>query len=159
MHESGRILSSNEGWTEDRYRRISDILLPKDIEEGPLDSKVTNLVRILNPLGLRTMGSCQGHLDGNRFPFPWVTIWGLAVSSEMQADVQKVIDPFNVKSEIKWIAERALEPQSPAGNENELLKQQNSAEALARYLFKKYLRGKHPNKSRIFPWPFAYRFD
>jgi hypothetical protein len=39
-----------------------------------LDPKIRNLVRALNGKGIRTDGSCEGHLDPDKSPHPYVSI-------------------------------------------------------------------------------------
>ncbi len=46
--------------------------------EGPLDSKIINLVKAVTYFGdgtIMTTASCQGHLCGSRYSFPWICIW------------------------------------------------------------------------------------
>ncbi len=101
VRESARIRK----YQESPYRSIDELGLPRDVhEEGPLDPGIANLIRVLNPLGLRTTGSCEGHIGDTsrgRRPYPWVLISGLAVSSWLQNSVNVDIAEFNKTSDVQ----------------------------------------------------------
>ena len=56
---------------------IINIQKYKNDEWGGIDPKIQKLVIELNRLGMKTTGSCEGHVDGHRSPSPWVKITGL----------------------------------------------------------------------------------
>ncbi len=55
------------------YSSLDDVPLPPEIYNGPLDEKIVPLVKAIQPFGLTTIGSCQGHLD-RFYPYPWVQL-------------------------------------------------------------------------------------
>ena len=146
-----------------RYASMGLIPLPDEVKravEGPIDPGITDLVRVVNPLGLRTQGSCEGHLDGRRHPFPWITVYGMAVSQEMRKGVQtKLLDRFNKTSKVQWVAASTIEPAVPATNEVELREMQRSAQELAEHIFERHLKGRRARYVKIFGSPFAYGID
>ena len=153
----------NDALSKMRYTSMKDIVLPDEVRrgvEGFIDPGITDLVRVINPLGLRTQGSCEGHLDGRRHPFPWVTVYGMAVSSEMRLDIQeRLLNGFNKKSNVQWVAASSIEPAVPATNEVELREMQRSAQELAEHIFERHLKGRRTRYVRIFGSPFAYGID
>ena len=132
----------NEAYLKKRYKTMSMIPLPDEVlrcVEGPIDPGITDLVRVLNPLGVKTAGSCEGHLDGRRHPFPWVSFrdpfgnWSAPIQ-------QLVVDPFNLTSEIPWTASaEMIRPVFKAQDESELDAFQQSAQAFANRLFTFFL--------------------
>lgn len=135
-----------------RYKTMESITLPLDAirgVEGPLDAKITNLVRVLNPLGVETLGSCEGHLDGRRYPFPWVSYrdpWG-NVGPLIQ---QLIIDPFNLTSDVPWTASGgAVMPVYEAHTEDDLTILQKSANDFSNKLFGLFLKDRRAAHVRI----------
>lgn len=55
------------------YSHLDDVPLPDLIYNGPLDEKIVPLVKVIQPFGLTTTGSCHGHTD-RFYPYPWVQL-------------------------------------------------------------------------------------
>ena len=64
-----------------KLKSLDDIALEDYYDhfgEGPPDPKIINLVKAVTYFGdgvIMTTASCQGHLNVNRYSFPWVCIW------------------------------------------------------------------------------------
>lgn len=105
----------------------------------PLDEKIIPLVRALRGLGLVTMGSCHGHLEGPGHPFPWVTVFGLWNYREVYS-VLKEYNDSNDRSSVLWSVDHiSLQPTIQATTPEELKRLRESAEDLADFLGKNYL--------------------
>lgn len=132
--------------TEHIIQELNDIPLPAE----NIDEKIQDLVRALNGLGLKTMESCEGHLDRlHTLPLPRVRVW--PPFPFMYKDVADVgllferlkigIEEYNLLSEVKWVHERdSIRPFAMASNEQELAVLQKSASQLALFLFDRYIK-------------------
>lgn len=130
---------------ERKYQSIDQIPLPR--LEGfhgryeSIDPKISNLVRVINGLGVITLGSCEGHLRRKgTHPYPWVTYFNWIGASEV---LTAILDGFNQTSDIKWEAIGAIQPMQPmqkARSKVELARLQESAKSLTQYLFDKYFK-------------------
>lgn len=132
---------------ERRYATIKQLPIP-DLRGGRgdyifLDPKIKDLVKVVNALGYRTLGSCGGHIDGTTNPYPWITVLSLRTSRQLAA----YVGLFNRSSEIKWTAGdifpyKGKERPYRAKTEEELLQMQQSAQNLVEFLFNRYLAKK-----------------
>ena len=129
---------------ERRIKSINQLPLPElrgsrgETYRGSLDPGIEDLVRVLTGLGYITQGSCEGHLDERKFPFPWVTILGLG--AHRIRGLEGRIGLFNQQSDIKWTTISALKPRLPASDEKELYSLHQSAQLLAEFIFEGYLK-------------------
>lgn len=69
-----------------------------------LDDSIADVVLGLNGMGIDTVGSCEGHRDGERHPYPWVGInqfleW---FGRERLDRLQGLLVQFNNQSDIPW---------------------------------------------------------
>jgi hypothetical protein len=131
-------LKKPEIYIKNQPKNLEEISIKDLKNESPnLDKGIKNLVRALRSLGLRTIGSCEGHLN-KEHQYPWVTCENLKYYKEMY----ELIYDYNKKRKIKWMINKqfsALEPFTPpAQNEGELKDLQKSSENLAQFLFQKF---------------------
>lgn len=108
-------------------------------EFANIDDRISGLVFILNYIGIKTVKSCQGHLDGCRHPYPWICIDG-----KDKCRLKKLIESFNKNSEVEWGVEMdlttkqwLLKPKISAIGRNSLFQLQSSGMELAHFLIKK----------------------
>lgn len=130
---------------------LKDLPLPSE----RIDGKISDLVRALNGLGVKTMESCEGHLDkpGTR-PRPWVNLSPfpfLTGDHDVQdrarksvSNLRQALEDFAKNSAVTWVMDRHyIRPDSTlASNQIELATLQESFSALAQFIFDKYVRPK-----------------
>jgi hypothetical protein len=122
-----------------------------DYMPDDLDPSIRDLVFALNALGLPTMGSCEGYLDGHHHNYPWVTVYGLY----KQKWLHEILREYNKTSGIKWDGTDAisLNPDRGAKNPMELLEMQSNAKKLAEFLVEhvewEYVNGAFYAKGRL----------
>ena len=122
--------------------RIEDIDIREYVGLPPLDHGIDKLVRVFIGMGYHTIGSCEGHLDNQRWPYPWVTVSGLVTpTNKVYQEIKKMIDQYNPERETEWeIGRGGVRPSREASNLDELRRLQESGEELARFLFDNFLK-------------------
>lgn len=124
------------------YKRLADVTLP---EEG-IDEKIRDLVRALRVIRVKTNASCEGHLNRNCHQHPWVGFNPFSFA-KIRA-LEYLVEKYNKTHKIRWQVDGSwLRPitfnefcQSCSGigrmlTEQELVRLQQSAASLARYIF------------------------
>ncbi|MBI3342750.1 hypothetical protein HY032_01165 [Candidatus Gottesmanbacteria bacterium] len=69
-----------------------------------VDYSIADLVLSLNLMGIDTGGSCEGHLDGKRHPYPWVATNRFLdiFDNGSLSRLRELLAQFNEQSEIPW---------------------------------------------------------
>ncbi|MBI2595787.1 hypothetical protein HYW46_03595 [Candidatus Daviesbacteria bacterium] len=149
----------------EQIRELNDIPLP----HNQIDPKIQSLVRGLISVGVVTLSSCEGHLDGVRIPFPNVGLQndGVFYENLLMGTVQPIINRFNETSRVRWeIGDEYAwfrgyafyRDLNPVNDTHEDLKSftqkklrilQNSAIALGKFLFVNRTPGLEKNMLRL----------
>ena len=84
--------------------RLLQQFLEQPKEALGFDPRIESLVFALNTLAPRsTYTSCEGHLDGERYPYPWVSL----DSWTSHAWLQVILERFNEQNSIAWEVSQA----------------------------------------------------
>ena len=113
---------------------MEDAPLPEHIYNPPLDAKIEPLVRALTFHGLTTSGSCQGHLNHEKWNHPWVSFMQQGINE--LAVCRHLVRYYNKQGNAQWkIDGCALRSCSSPTSQSELEMFQMSARELADVLF------------------------
>lgn len=115
------------------YSRLEDVPLPDVIYNGPLDERIVPLVKAIQPFGLTTIGSCQGHLD-RFYPYPWVQL----SSYDNFKLLKYLLEKSNERtgSAVLWkFNGNILRTERKAKDISELIQLQDSVVPLSEFLF------------------------